>query len=298
MDDSAAHALTNLGRQRAQLIRRRSELLLLRSGNASELHHLAPALDFGIDETLLSIRRRAINRDLIENQIRGLLKNLGLVIGQAKMNVFAVRAAELADNRPSLTAVIEPLLKAREAVTPHCDQHDKSEDYLMTLKWLMAGGVAALIVSSPSFAQDKASQKFLKEAIEGNLAEVKMGELAQKNGNSDKVRSFGQMLQKDHSEANQKATTAANQLGVSPPTEPNSKQKAMYDRMSKLSADKFDREFAKDMVEDHKKNIKTYEKEAKKNDAAGAYAKETLPSLHKHLETAQSLTGTATVGKR
>jgi transposase len=35
-----------------------------------------------------------IKRD-IENQVRGLLKNLGLVIGQAKMNVFSVRAAEL-----------------------------------------------------------------------------------------------------------------------------------------------------------------------------------------------------------
>jgi transposase len=32
-----------------------------------------------------------IKRD-IENQIRGLLKNLGLVIGRAKMNVFAMRA--------------------------------------------------------------------------------------------------------------------------------------------------------------------------------------------------------------
>jgi hypothetical protein len=40
------------------------------------------------------------------------------------------------------------------------------------------------------------------------------------------------------------------------------------------------------------------EKEARKNDAAGTYAKEALPTLHKHLETAQSLTGTATTGKR
>jgi putative membrane protein len=81
----------------------------------------------------------------------------------------------------------------------------------------MAGVAAGLIISSPGFAQDKASQKFLKEAIEGNLAEVQMGELAQKNGKSDQVRSFGQMLQKDHSDANQKATAAANQMGVSPP---------------------------------------------------------------------------------
>jgi transposase len=42
-----------------------------------------------------------IKRD-IENQIRGLLKNLGLVIGRAKMNVFSVRAAELTEDRSEL----------------------------------------------------------------------------------------------------------------------------------------------------------------------------------------------------
>jgi transposase len=39
-----------------------------------------------------------IKRDL-ENQVRGLLKkNLGLIIGLVKMNVFALRAAELTEN--------------------------------------------------------------------------------------------------------------------------------------------------------------------------------------------------------
>jgi transposase len=56
-----------------------------------------------------------IKRDL-ENQIRGLLKNLGLVIGRAKMNVFAARAADLIQDRPELTAVVVPLLKTREVV--------------------------------------------------------------------------------------------------------------------------------------------------------------------------------------
>jgi transposase len=56
-----------------------------------------------------------IKRDL-ENQIRGLLKNLGLVIGQAKMNVFVMRATELIGARPEIAAAVEPLLKAREAV--------------------------------------------------------------------------------------------------------------------------------------------------------------------------------------
>jgi putative membrane protein len=64
--------------------------------------------------------------------------------------------------------------------------------------------------------------------------------------------------------------------------------------MSKLSGDNFGREFARHMVADHKKNIEDYEKAAKKNDSAGAYAKEALPTLQKHLEAAQSLSGAAT----
>jgi transposase len=54
-------------------------------------------------------------RDL-ENQVRGLLKNLGLVIGREKMNVFSLRVAELTEDRHELNAVIEPLMKAREAI--------------------------------------------------------------------------------------------------------------------------------------------------------------------------------------
>jgi transposase len=56
-----------------------------------------------------------IKRDL-ENQIRGLLKNLGLVIGRAKFNVFAVRAEELIEDRPELIAAVGPLLAARTAI--------------------------------------------------------------------------------------------------------------------------------------------------------------------------------------
>jgi len=56
-----------------------------------------------------------IKRDL-ENQIRGLLKNLGLVIGPAKMNTFALRAEELTEERPELAAAVTPLLNARVAI--------------------------------------------------------------------------------------------------------------------------------------------------------------------------------------
>lgn len=56
-----------------------------------------------------------IKRDL-ENQVRGLLKNVGLVIGRAKFNVFAVRAEELIEGRHELTTAVGPLLTARAAI--------------------------------------------------------------------------------------------------------------------------------------------------------------------------------------
>jgi len=65
-----------------------------------------------------------IKRDL-ENQIRGLLKNLGLVIGRAKFNVFAVRAEELIEDRPELVVVVRPLLKARKAIEQQTDDLDR-----------------------------------------------------------------------------------------------------------------------------------------------------------------------------
>jgi transposase len=75
------------------------------------------ALDSHAVRALLSSRALLvqIKRDL-ENQIRGLLKNFGLVIGRAKMNTFTARTAELINGQPLLAAAIEPMLKTREAI--------------------------------------------------------------------------------------------------------------------------------------------------------------------------------------
>jgi transposase len=65
-----------------------------------------------------------IKRDL-ENQVRGLLKNLGLVTVRAKFNVFAVRAEELIENRPELVAAVRPLLEARKTIEQQVDDLDR-----------------------------------------------------------------------------------------------------------------------------------------------------------------------------
>jgi putative membrane protein len=150
---------------------------------------------------------------------------------------------------------------------------------------------AALVMlfASPALAADNASQAFLKKAIEGNYAEIEMGKLAQQNGQNDSVKQYGQMLSGDHSAANQKALDAANAMSVSPPDGPNAKQKADYDKMAKMSGERFDRDFAKHMVADHEKDIAEYKKEAKQAGAAGDYAKSQIDTLQKHFDAAKSL---------
>jgi putative membrane protein len=156
-------------------------------------------------------------------------------------------------------------------------------------KSLLLSAALASLICTPAFAQDKASQKFLTEAIQGNFAEVAMGQLAQQNGQREDVKAYGQMLVTDHGAANQKAMDAAKSLNVTPPTGPSAKQKATMAKMEKQKGAAFDKAFARDMVMDHKKDIAAYDKESKKTDAAGQYAKDTLPTLHKHLDAAQAL---------
>jgi putative membrane protein len=147
----------------------------------------------------------------------------------------------------------------------------------------------AFMVAQGAWAAD--SKSFITQAIQGNLAEISMGKLAQDKGGSDAVKQYGAMLVTDHTAANDKATQAAKTLGVTAPTEPTSEQKQMHDTLAKASGQTFDRDFAREMVQDHQKDVADYkaEADASTKDAASQYAADTLPRLQKHLSDAQTL---------
>jgi putative membrane protein len=138
---------------------------------------------------------------------------------------------------------------------------------------------------------NKLDQQFLNKAIQGDLAEVKIGSLAQEKGQSAEVKQFGKMLEQDHSAHLQKAEQTAAELGASAPTEPDAKSKATYDKLSTMSGVKFDNAFAKAMISDHKRAIATYKQQSKSKGPLADFATETLPTLQEHLETAESLAG-------
>jgi len=137
----------------------------------------------------------------------------------------------------------------------------------------------------------KADQKFLMEGMQGDMAEVQLGKLAQQKGQSEDVKQFGQMLEQDHSQHLQQAQQEAQQLGVTAPQQLDAKHKATYERMSKLTGAQFDKQFTKHEVADHKKDIAEYQKEAKSKGPLAQFAQATVPVLQKHLQTAQAAEG-------
>jgi len=170
----------------------------------------------------------------------------------------------------------------------------------------MSNGMAVLALTSvlalsgahgQNSKSSKADDSFLKQAMQGDMAEVKMGQLAQEKGANDQVKQFGQTLVSDHQQNLDKAKSLAEKIGMTPPESVNAEQKAMYEKMSKLSGQQFDKEFAQHMVQDHKKDIGKFERESKKSGDVANFAQNTLPVLKKHLEIAESLNGQKTTGR-
>lgn len=153
---------------------------------------------------------------------------------------------------------------------------------------LCTGGFAS--AQEVALAQDSPDAKFLMDAARGDVAEIKMGELAQQKGQSEAVREFGRMLVEDHSKAGKKTAELASELKVVPPAQPSAEQMQKHDALARLSGEEFDRQFAAEMVKAHEQEIEKYRKQAQSGDSdVSKLAEELLPTLEEHLAVARSL---------
>ena len=131
---------------------------------------------------------------------------------------------------------------------------------------------------------------FVQEAGVGGLAEVEMGRLAVQKAKDDRIRQFGQKMIDDHSKANEELKQAAAQEGLTVPSSLDEKHRQTISRLDKLSGPQFDAAYAKEMVRDHKEDVKVFEKQSKAGTSAvQKFASDTLPTLKNHLQMAEDL---------
>jgi putative membrane protein len=149
---------------------------------------------------------------------------------------------------------------------------------------------AAAFVAAFAAVSQGDEQTFLKEAVQGHIAEVQLGELAAQRGQSEGVRKFGQMLRTDHQADLQRATDLAKTMQVEPPTQPTTEAGGFYEGLSQLSGSQFDAAFLSHMVTAHEAAIAKYSRNASSNNAAiASLVADALPKLKAHLATAQTL---------
>jgi putative membrane protein len=134
------------------------------------------------------------------------------------------------------------------------------------------------------------------QAIEMNNAEIALARIASEKAQNSRVRSFAEMLIKDHTAALTKLQSV--QGVTTTEMKPNPRHQATADRLSKLYGMEFDREYMRAMVADHQDAVKFFEQQSKATDsAAPAPGKTTLarvsqdrtPTVREHLLEAQNI---------
>ena len=153
-----------------------------------------------------------------------------------------------------------------------------------------AGAAHQQTKSDPGMTKESAADKtFVKKAAEGGLAEVELGKLAAEKGASPEVKQFGQKMVDDHGKANEQLKSLAQSKQIALPTELSSKDKALHDRLAKLSGPAFDRAYMHAMVTDHTKDVSEFRTASKSavDPDVKSWASSTLPTLETHLKMAQ-----------
>lgn len=160
---------------------------------------------------------------------------------------------------------------------------------------IIAALVLGMSLSGISRAADEAKvtsadKAFIEKAAHAGLAEVELGKLAEKKAANDHCKSMASQIVSDHNKLNNDLQALATRKGVTIATEPALTAKASLKLLEQSDGEKFDDKFNKKVIADHKDAVELFEKASKESKDADvkAFADNALPTLKKHLETAES----------
>lgn len=135
-------------------------------------------------------------------------------------------------------------------------------------------------------------EKILKDMAMADMAEVEGGKMAQSKSQNGDVKSFAQQMIDDHTSNLNDVKALAQARGVTLPTEPDAKHKAMAAKLEKMSGDAFDKAYMKQAgVQDHKAvhaKLMAAAKKAKDPELK-ALVEKTAPVVAQHLKSAEQM---------
>jgi putative membrane protein len=163
-----------------------------------------------------------------------------------------------------------------------------------------ASDVGSAASKAASMIKSNPNAEILSELHESNQAEIGMGKLALERATTPQVKSYGEMLIRDHSAADRKVTEIARNIGaqLSPMAAPSTEQKketnhdaAVREMLEGKKGRDFDWNFLQAMKDDHEKDIQEMSEASNKatNEQVKSLVQEVMPTLKKHRDRADNL---------
>jgi len=146
-------------------------------------------------------------------------------------------------------------------------------------------------MSTGTMSVDKSTSEFMTKVADVGMTEVKLGQMAQDKGMSQRVKDFGAMMVKDHTAAGDELKSMARQKNVTLPETMSNDHQKKTDDLNKKTGKDFDKAYMKAIVDGHQSTVNDFEKASKdtKDADVKAWVDKTLPTLKMHLDSAKAI---------
>jgi putative membrane protein len=114
-----------------------------------------------------------------------------------------------------------------------------------------------------------ADRDFLKEALQGDMAQVRMGQLALQKSNNEQVKQFAQQMVTDHTRMGDQMKVLAQQLDVKEPSDLSKRDKQTIAKLQGLDGEAFDKAYVQTMLKDHKHDQAAFKQAAQQGTDPG-----------------------------
>jgi putative membrane protein len=132
--------------------------------------------------------------------------------------------------------------------------------------------------------QQMMDQQFVRNAVAGGIADVRLGTLATEKGGPS-VKELAQKMVDDHTTLNKDMASVADSLGILVPKKMPKDDQAEYEKLNGLSGKDFDTEYLTYIVKAHWQNLHAYYMEASlaSDPALQTEVVKAMFTMHQHL---------------
>jgi len=155
----------------------------------------------------------------------------------------------------------------------------------------MRAFVLATLVALPATGRaETPDAEFAAKAASGSMMEVELGRHAAEKAADPDVRTFGERMVRDHTEASEKLRAAAEEAGIALPDAMQPQHRKHVEALTSLEGEDFDARYLALMIQDHGDEIAEFTAQARAGQSPiDRWAENTLPVLQRHLEVAQEI---------